>query len=65
VNGLDDGLDALLALGSEPLLERPLRAHGLVEALGQGNAADALALCESRVSSSVTCLRSSNSSSGS
>ena len=38
------GLDALLALGREPLLERSLRAHRLVEALGERDAADALAL---------------------
>ena len=38
VDGLDDGLDALLALGLEPLLERPLRPHGLVEALRERDA---------------------------
>ena len=44
VDRLDDGRGALLALGVEPLLERALRAHRLVEALGEGDARDALAL---------------------
>ena len=44
MDGLDDRLDALLALGREPLLERSLRAHRFVEALGERDALDALAL---------------------
>ena len=44
MHGLDDGLDALFALRGEPLLERALRAHRLVQALGERDALDALAL---------------------
>ena len=44
VDRLDDGLDALFALGREPLLERALRAHRLVQALGERDPLDALAL---------------------
>ena len=44
VDGLDDGFDALFALGGEPLLKWALRAHRLVQALGERDAPDALAL---------------------
>ena len=65
VHRLDDGLDPLFALRGEPLLERPLRRIASSRHSAREMRLMRFPFCERRVSSSVTSLRSSNSSSGS